>query len=375
MSQHNTHTLQSKRHAHSYNTRSQTRADLMSTSSDQLVKVDFAPTGNIFSKEEENSSCQPSSSKERTSTPQPKTFHPTNPFIDAGAQTSFSNLHSTNPFQRKEIPVIPTANWHPGHKIVQIFNKNHPSLWFATFEFRLKFWKIDEEPMKTDLLLTHLNEDALVSVQDLIFQNPTYSKLKQRLLEKYEPSMSARVSELINPQSLGDNRPSDVLSFLRTNVARADISDCMLKELFLLRMPEEIRLSLCIMHDASLDQLAQAADRMMDAKNAYSSHKVFGNSLENPSANRQHEYLKSKIGVLESKLDSFIDATKNIQGDHFKTFNQPPFFHGPRSGILTNQNVSSKRFCYFHNRFGSRAFKCIPPCSWKNSGNFQNPRR
>ena len=149
MSQHNTHTLQSTRHAHSYNTRSQTRADLMSTSSDQLVKVDFAPTGNIFSKDEENSSCQPSSSKEKTSTPQPKAIHSTNPFIDAGAQTSFSNVHSTNPFQRKEVPIISTANWHPGHKIVKTFNKNYPSLWFATFEFRLKFWKINEEPMKT----------------------------------------------------------------------------------------------------------------------------------------------------------------------------------------------------------------------------------
>ena len=87
--------------------------------------------------------------------------------MDAGAQTSFSNVHSTDPFQRKEVAVISTANWHPGHKIVQTFNKNHPSLWFATFEFRLKFCKIDEEPMKTDLLLTHLNEDALISVQGI----------------------------------------------------------------------------------------------------------------------------------------------------------------------------------------------------------------
>ena len=105
--------------------------------------------------------------------------------------------------------------------------------------------------------------------------------------------------------------------YLRTNVARADISDCMLKVLFLLQMPEEIRLLLCIMHDASLDQFAQAADRMIDAKNAYSCHKIFGNSLEISSATRQREYLKSKIDVLETKLDSFIDAAKNIQGDHF----------------------------------------------------------
>ena len=104
----------------------------------------------------------------------------------------------------------------------------------------------------------------------------------------------------------------------------------MLKKLFLLRMPEEIRLPLCTMHDASLDQLAQPADRMMDAKNAYSCHKVFGNSLKISSATRQHEYLKSKIDVLETKIDSFIGATKNIQGDHFKTFNQPHFSHSAR---------------------------------------------
>ena len=82
--------------------------------------------------------------------------------------------------------------------------------------------------------------------------------------------MRARVSELLNPQSLGDSRPSDVLSFLRTNVARTNILEYMLKELFLPRMPEKVRPSLCVMHDASLDQLAQAADQMMNAKTAYS---------------------------------------------------------------------------------------------------------
>ena len=86
VSQHNTRTLQPTHHAHSCNTRSQTRAKLMSTSSDQLIKVDFVPRDNSFSKQEEVSVCQPSSNKEKTSNPQPKSFHPTNSFINAGAQ-------------------------------------------------------------------------------------------------------------------------------------------------------------------------------------------------------------------------------------------------------------------------------------------------
>ena len=121
----------------------------------------------------------------------------------------------------------------------------------------------------------------------------------------------------------------------------------MLKELFLLQMPEKIRLSLCVMHDASLDQLAQAADR-------------------------------TTADCLKTKLDAFIEATKNIQGDHFtfpgnsrsdrginktKTFNQRYFSDIPRSRVLPNQNVvSSTKFCCFHNRLGLRVLKCSP-CS------------
>ena len=110
VSQHNTRTLQPTHHAHSCNTRSKTRAKLMSASSDQLIKVDFVPRGNSFSKQEV-SVCQPLSNKERTSNLQPKSFHPTNPFINAGAQISFSsNINCTNPFLPYKVSTVLAAN-------------------------------------------------------------------------------------------------------------------------------------------------------------------------------------------------------------------------------------------------------------------------
>ena len=48
--------------------------------------------------------------------------------------------------------------------------------------------------------------------------------------------MSACISELLNPQTLGDSRPQELLSFLQTNVASTDICEYMLKELFLSQM-------------------------------------------------------------------------------------------------------------------------------------------
>ena len=115
------------------------------------------------------------------------------------------------------------------------------------------------------MLLAHLTEDSLVAVQDVIFFNPTYVRLKSKLLDRCEPTMGARVSKLLHPLFLGNRRPSEMLSYsLKANVARDDVSLNMLRELFISRMPGEIKLSICTMTEASLDQLAKATGRMMD---------------------------------------------------------------------------------------------------------------
>ena len=76
--------------------------------------------------------------------------------------------------------------------------------------------------------------------------------------------MSTRVTSLLHPESLGDRRPSEILSYLKANLAQNDVFVDILPEFFVSRMPEEIKLSLCTMSEAPLDQLAKAADRMMD---------------------------------------------------------------------------------------------------------------
>ena len=98
--------------------------------------------------------------------------------------------------------VLTLSVLHPGQKIFQDFNKSYPSLWFITFELRLDCWGIKSDKIKTDVLLAHLTDDALLAVQDIIFNNPTNLLLKTKLLQHYEPSMSARVAQLLNLESL-----------------------------------------------------------------------------------------------------------------------------------------------------------------------------
>ena len=67
--------------------------------------------------------------------------------------------------------------------------------------------------MKTDVLSAHLTDKTLLVVQDIILNNLTYAFLKTRLLQTSEPSMIAEVSQLLNPETLGDRKPSKMLTF------------------------------------------------------------------------------------------------------------------------------------------------------------------
>ena len=69
---------------------------------------------------------------------------------------------------------FPPPVLHPDRKIFQDFNKSYPSLRFTTFELILDCWGIKSNKIKTDVLLAYLSDDALLTVQDVIFYNPTY---------------------------------------------------------------------------------------------------------------------------------------------------------------------------------------------------------
>ena len=222
--------------------------------------------------------------------------------------------------------VLTPSVLHPGQKIFQDFNKSYPSLWFITFELRLDCWGIKSDKIKTDILLAHLTDDALLAVQDIIFNNPTNLLLKTKLLQHYEPSMSARVAQLLNLESLGDRKPSEILTFLKTDVVRNDISNDMLKGLFISCMPEKVRMSLCTMPHASLDTLAEAADKMTETNRI-----TIFSGCDAPEYNQpvENRLLKTKLAALESMLDRLVRSNSSNQFETKPTFQKPQQFSQP----------------------------------------------
>ena len=359
-------------HTHSYNTRSQTNK-IPITQFNSAFQNSFTEAyqdvgtaeDNKASRETGNIEEQPAATSKLQKVPFQKANHHSSTVVTPATGNGFPNS------------VLTPSVIHPGRKIFQDFNKSYPSLWFTTFELRLDCWGIKSDKIKTDVLLAHLADDALLAVLDIVFNNPTYLLLKTKLLQHYEPSMSARVAQLLNPESLGDRKPSEILTFLKTNVARNDISNDMLKELFISRMPEKVRMSLCTMPHASLDTLAAAADKMTETNRFTMFSGYDAPEYNQPAENR---LLKTKLAALESKLDRIVRSNSSNQ------FETKPIFQKPQQSSQTSnihshqpQTLVENQVCYFHRKFGDRAFKCKQPCYWRINNpvqeNYRHPRR
>ena len=143
-------------------------------------------------------------------------------------------------------------------------------------------------------------------------------------------------------------------------------------------MPENVRMSLCTMPNASIDALAAAADRMIETGNAT----VFTDETKLPysSSTTESHFFKARLKALEDKIDSvfsrlpeerFSKALPRVQSKPTR-FSSP---HGGQSRYMTSNQQNQA--CYYHQKFGRRAYRCTPPCNWSTDfaqENWKHPR-
>ena len=77
-----------------------------------------------------------------------------------------------------------------GNKLCQEFWEQQPLLWFNLLERKFDEHQIESYSRKSSLLLSRLNQKALLTVQDLIDDNnTTYEQVKTWLLNHFGDSV------------------------------------------------------------------------------------------------------------------------------------------------------------------------------------------
>lgn len=139
-----------------------------------------------------------------------------------------------------------------------------PKIWFAQAEAQFALRKIVADDTKFYYVLSALDQATASRLKDFISDPPEeekYDALKARLLETFELNDTERASLLLHFRPLGDTKPSALMDEMLALLG--DHPPCFIfRQLFLERLPQDMRTQLI---DADIDdhrQLARRADRI-----------------------------------------------------------------------------------------------------------------
>ncbi|CAN7945714.1 unnamed protein product, partial [Ixodes pacificus] len=117
-------------------------------------------------------------------------------------------------------------------------------------------------------VLSSLPPATACEIRDLLFAPPAedaYKTLKETLIRRVTPSEPQRFQQLLRETELGDRTPSQLLRQMQQllGTRTTDLDSIMLRELFLQRLPTNVRMVLISAGETNLSKLAELADRLM----------------------------------------------------------------------------------------------------------------
>ena len=273
------------------------------------------------------------------------------------------------------------------HKIFRDFDKTIPAVWFTLFELKLQQCALATDEERRNTLLSCLPNDVLLIVHDILVNQPSYQRIKQCLIQWFEPNLSSRVSELLGCTTVPEEKPSQFLLTLRTKLAQSDMPEAMIRELFIAKMPEHLRNCLIVMKNVSLEELAVTADQMItNSGKTHIEQSLFAikqDKKNSCSSAEQCDEVSWRINSLESKLNKIVnllqpsssESSLNIPtSGHMRSdseqFKSSQTNNHPRNICRLNQTCQN--ICWYHQTFGTSAKKCSPPCNFA-AGNRLRP--
>lgn len=227
------------------------------------------------------------------------------------------------------------------------FWKNDPVMWFAQAEAQFALANVVRDDTKFYHIVAKIDQSVICHVADLLTNPPEegkYAAVKTRLISRFQVSAQGRLERLLGSCDLGDMRPTHLLAKMQELAAGLNVTDDLLKMLFLQRMPSNVKAILSI-SDGTIGKLAEMADKMLE----YPSQQVAVAS----SAGDEVSDLRNQIAALTAEIRKFKTSRSTSRGRS-----------SSRSSRYTPEEI-----CWFHRKYAGRALKCREPCKFGNAKN------
>lgn len=234
------------------------------------------------------------------------------------------------------------------------FYRDKPDLWFIVVESEFNATRIRNDQNKYNQVIRALDVETLSQITDIIYDPPLenkYQTLKDTIIKRMSESREKKIQKLLRELELLDKKPSQLLREMR-QLAKDFITNDMLHQLWLDRMPMQIKPLLVASENLTLDALSEMADRLMDVTK--SSFVMATTNIPFKNQEKTSNNLEKRIDDLQKIL---IECMKDI-----KELKTQQSTRRPRS--RSSSSHRDKSICYYHNRFGTAATRCTTPCSF-----------
>lgn len=215
-----------------------------------------------------------------------------------------------------------------------------PLVWFAQVEAQFSTRGITVEQTKFDYVVASLAPEFAQEVRDLILNPPSstpYAALKVALVDRTAASEQRRLQQLFNAEDLGDRKPSQLLHRMQQLLGDKVTDASFLRELFLQRLPANVRMVLASSDTTDLDKLAQFADKIVEVATPVQVSAV------SRSPDTEISQLRSEIAEL-----------KQIVVQSHSSRPQRSSSRGPPTRPSTPTRNDSDSLCWYHQRFGDK---------------------
>jgi len=240
------------------------------------------------------------------------------------------------------------------------FCRDRPALWFCSLEAQFHINNITHESTKFHYAVAHLDVECTKEVEDIITQPSKtipYTQLKNAIIARFSDSYEEKVRRLLENEPMGDRKPTSFLRHLRS-LAGATFPEQLLKTIWSKQLPQQLQIVLAAQKQQSLQELCDLADQLMEI-NLHSSIL--------PAVNEVHHASSVEFRALQKQVQELTVAVASLASGR----NARSRERGSSQRRGRSASGQSSKLCWYHDKFGEKANKCVNPCSWSDqpSGN------
>lgn len=263
-------------------------------------------------------------------------------------------------------PSAPTSEIFKVGVRIPPFWPEEPEIWFAQIEGQFTISGITSDATKFNYVIGQLDNQYSVAIKDIIINPPAqkkYEKLKTELIKRLSASKEKKLKQLLMHEELGDTKPSQFLRHLQS-LAGDQVHDDFLSTIWISRLPNNIQTVLAGHPTASLDVLADLADRVHDIAPSRPQVASMAESSVVTDLMKEVAELRRQIQTFNMDGGNRRSRSRTRQSGHQRR----------RSSSRSLSNYRKFPLCWYHGKYGDKASRCVKPCDYNKPGNSMGGR-